>query len=203
MWSNTYPPPGWNYEYTYPADCLRARKVVMNYTTPQGGSVPLFPTGAASALPYWDLPGMRFQVTTDLDGSNNPFVCILANIDQAILCYLRDITVEAVWDSLFTDAMVQALGGKLALALTGDKGIAADAFKRANDAILMARAADANEGLTVINAEPDWIVQGHGTRWIGPGQRGRRLFGLIRIAAKGWRCKPAGDALMNWDSSGC
>ena|ERR1035441_1179755 len=166
------PPPGWSYEYAYPDDCLRARKVVMNYSAPQGGSVPLFPTGTAAALPFWDLPGQRFQVTADTDASGNPFTCILANIDQAILCYLRDITIEDIWDTLFTDAMVKALGGKLALALTGDKQLAELLFKMANDAILTARAADANEGMTVVDHTPDWITAGHGIRWMGPGQYG-------------------------------
>jgi hypothetical protein len=172
VWSTAYPPPGWSYEYAYPADCLRARKVVGNYMPVQTGSVPLFPFANTSPLPFWELPGQRFQVTTDLDVNNNPMSCILANIDQAILCYLRDIAIEDIWDPLFTDAMVQALAGKLALALTGDKQLAEQRFKMANEAVIEARAADANEGLTVMNHEAEWITAGHGIRWLGPGQSG-------------------------------
>jgi hypothetical protein len=137
----------------------------------QAGSVPLFPAGATSPLPYWDLPGQRFQVTADQDVNANPVTVILANIDQAILCYLRDIAVETIWDALFTDAMVKALAGKLALSLTGDKQLAELMFKEANDAITTARAADANEGLVVVDHTPDWITAGHGIRWLGPTQQ--------------------------------
>ncbi len=162
----TQPPPGWSYEYAYPADCERARKVVCNTAAAASVSnIPLFPSAATSSvLPFWSTPGVRFQVTTDLDAHNNPFVCILTNVDQAILCYLRDVTVEAVWDSLFTDAMVAALAGKLCLALTGDKALAQLQFKLANDAIMRARANDGNEGITIVDHTPDWIAA-HGV-WV-------------------------------------
>lgn len=166
----TQPPPGWSYEYAYPADCLRARKVVNNISSGTGVGIPLYPTGATSALPFWDLPGTRFQVTTDLV-STTPFTCILANIDQALLCYLRDITLETVWDPLFTDAFVQALAGRLALALTGDKALSRAMFQQANNSILEARGADANEGTTILDIPTDWIDQAHGYRWM-PSQTG-------------------------------
>jgi hypothetical protein len=169
VWSAAWPPPGWAYEYAYPGDCLRARKVVTNSMTPQGGGVPLFPIANASVQPVWKLPGTRFQVTTDSDVNGNPFTCILANVDQAILCYLRDIVIEDVWDPLFTDAMVAALAGKLALSLTGDKQLAQLRFKMANDKILEARGADANEGVTIIDHTPDWITRGHGIGFLPAG----------------------------------
>jgi hypothetical protein len=168
VWSNVYPQPGWSYQYAYPADCLRVRKVVPNYSAPQGMATPLFPTTATSALPYWDLPGMRFQVATDTDVSNNPYTCILANIDQAIGCYLRDITIEDLWDASFTEAMVVALAGRLALALTSNQALAKDLFGHANQLIIEARADDGNEGLTIIDRDADWITQGHGVRWMAP-----------------------------------
>lgn len=168
----TQPPPGWLYEYAYPQDCLRMIKVVPNGVAPWNGSVPLFPIVSSSPLPFWSMPGQRFQVTTDLDGNNNAFTCILANVDRAIGCYLRDITNESIWSPDFTNAMVQALGGKLAMALTGDRAVAGDAYKRANDAIMQARASDGQEGTTVMDSEPDWITRGHGIRWGGPAPYG-------------------------------
>ncbi|HXA22756.1 MAG TPA: hypothetical protein VNW90_10675 [Acetobacteraceae bacterium] len=174
VWSNAYPPPGWSYEYAYPADCLRARKVVPNYSAPSGGGAPIFPTGSAlaTALPFWEMPGVRFQVTTDKDHTGSPLTCILANLDQGILCYLRDVTVEDIWDPSFTEAMVSALAGKLANTLTGDKGLSKEMYGLANQTILAARANDANEGLTVIQHEPDWIWQAHGIRTMARGQSG-------------------------------
>jgi hypothetical protein len=170
MWSNAYPPPGWSFEYAYPSDCLRARKVVSNWSTPQGSAAPIYPIAAGSAMPLWDLPGVRFAVTTDKDVDGNSMTVILANIDQAIGCYLRDIAIEDLFDPLFTDAMVYALAGKLANSLTGDKGLSKEMFQIANAKIMEARAADANEGITVLDHEADWITQGHGARWFGTTQ---------------------------------
>jgi len=172
VWSNSYPPPGWLFEYGYPADCLRARKLVCNYSTPAGTTPPLFPFGTGAALAFWDLPGQRFQVTADLDVNGNPFTCILANTAAAILCYLRDITIEDIWDAMFTEAMVYALAGKLALALTGAAETAKMMFDKANEAIAAARAADANEGFTVMDHMPEWITRAHGIAWMSPGTIG-------------------------------
>lgn len=175
------PPPGWDYEYVYPADCLRARRIVgcaAGATGPGGSGVSLFPGGLGTGQPglggagWGGGAGVRFQVTTDLDPAGNPFTCILANVDQAILCYLRDVSVEDMWDPLFSEAMVYALGGRLALALTTDKAIAQLAFSRADAMILTARAADANEGMTVMDAPVDWITRGHGIVWLPGGAGG-------------------------------
>lgn len=166
VWSTAYPPPGWAYEYAYPADCLRARRVVPNYSfAGAAGGVPFFPSGAGSDMSFWDRPGVRFQVTTDLDVANNPFTCILTNADQAILCYLRDVAVEDVWDPMFVEAMVSALAGKLALSLTSDRALSQAAYQDADRTIMAARAADANEGTTVIDVPVEWITRGHGASW--------------------------------------
>ena len=171
-WSTVYPPPGWRYEYAYPADCLRARRVIPGALGSAGSAVSMFPSGLAAARTLWDAPAVRFQVTTDLDVSNNPFTCILTNAQQAILVYLRDITIEDLWDPLFTEAMVKALAGRLALALTSDKATAELMFKLADDAIMTARAADGNEGVTVLEHDPDWITQAFGMGAYGLAGRG-------------------------------
>jgi hypothetical protein len=165
-WSNAYPAPGWSYQYAYPQDCERARKVVPGYLVTQGSATPIFPVPMLQVAP-WSMPGVRFEVATDLDANNNPYTCILSNLDQALLVYLRDIAVESLWDAAFVDAMVLGLAGSLALALTGDKQLANLMFNRANAAITSARAADANEGLTVIDHDADWITHGHGLRRLG------------------------------------
>jgi hypothetical protein len=165
VWSTAYPPPGWAYEYAYPSDCLQGRKLIGNYAPSPGGTVPIFPGMLGGGLSAWASPGRKFAVATDFDANGNQISVILANTDQALLSYTRDIAIENLWDPQFQEAAVGALAAKLAWALTGDKGRANDLMKMANDKILIARAGDGNEGLTVMDHTPDWITRAHGIRW--------------------------------------
>jgi hypothetical protein len=160
------------YSYAYPSDCLQARKLISNYNPQVGGAVPMFPNGLMGTACGWDAPGQKFTVATDFDSNGNQISVILATIDQAILSYTRDITIEALWDPQFQEADVAALAAKLAWALTGDKSRANDLMKIANDKILIARAGDGNESLTVMDHTPDWITVGHGARWFGGAEWG-------------------------------
>lgn len=89
---------------------------------------------------------------------------ILTNQQSATLVYVQQVTDPNVWDPLFQDAFVNALGGDLCLALTGDKALAKICFARANQSIAEARKADGNEGLTINEVTPDWI-RGRGISW--------------------------------------
>jgi hypothetical protein len=84
---------------------------------------------------------------------------LLTNQEFAILAYVRQ-TVAAepsIWDSQFTAAVIQRLGSRLVYALTGDKGLANERIKHANEIIIAARNTDGNEGLTINDVTPDWI----------------------------------------------
>jgi hypothetical protein len=172
VWSTAYPPPGWSFEYASQSDCLQARKLIQNYALPVGGSVPIFPGQLLGLNNFWDAPGQKFSVGTDFDSNGNQISVILANIDQALLSYTRDISVESLWDVQFQEAMVGALAAKLCWALAGDKGRANDLVKLANEKIITARAGDGNESLTVMDHTPDWITVGHGARWFGTAEWG-------------------------------
>lgn len=89
---------------------------------------------------------------------------ILTNQEFATLVYVRQVTDPNVWDPMFQDAFVNALGGDLCLALSGDKALAKMCYAKANATIEMARTADGNEGLTINNVTPDWI-RGRGISW--------------------------------------
>lgn len=82
---------------------------------------------------------------------------ILTNQEFPTLVYVRQVTQPNVWDPLFQDAFVNALGGDICLALSGDKSLAKMCYARTNASIEEARKADGNEGLTVNNVLPDWI----------------------------------------------
>lgn len=82
---------------------------------------------------------------------------ILTNQEYATLCYVRQVTDPNVWDPMFQDAFVDALGSDLVMALTGDKTLANMLVNKANSAISEARKVDGNEGLTINDVVPDWI----------------------------------------------
>lgn len=94
---------------------------------------------------------------------------ILTNQEYANLVYCRQVTNPNIWDPLFQDAMANALGADICMALTGDKSLANMCIARANNSISEARKADGNEGLTINDVTPDWIqVRG----WLNPGAQG-------------------------------
>lgn len=82
---------------------------------------------------------------------------ILTNQEFAVLCYVKQIQDPNVMDPMFIDAWAAVLGSRLAIALTGDKGLANQQIAITNNLIMEARKADGNEGLTVNDVTPDWI----------------------------------------------
>lgn len=66
LWAPGQPPPPWSYEYQYPANCLRACKILPQFTT-QAGGVPLYPVGTVTGAGQvgWTGPALKFKVSTD------------------------------------------------------------------------------------------------------------------------------------------
>ena len=66
LWQPGQPPPPWSYEYQYPVDCLRARKIIPQYTL-QAGGTPIYPasTVTGSGQIGWTGPALKFKVATD------------------------------------------------------------------------------------------------------------------------------------------
>jgi hypothetical protein len=67
LWAPGLPPPPWAYEYQYPVDCLRAIKIIPQYTALAGG-VPIYPPGTATGAAQigYTGPALKFSVSTDL-----------------------------------------------------------------------------------------------------------------------------------------
>lgn len=82
---------------------------------------------------------------------------ILTGQEFAILAHVKQVTDVTVWDSQFVPAFVHLLGARLVHALTGDKALANERIKMANELIIAARNTDANEGITINDVTPDWI----------------------------------------------
>jgi hypothetical protein len=159
VWTNATPPPPWLYTYQYPADAIAIWRVL-----PQPGlgytGLPLFGTalGAPTAWALADMPGSPWQVANDQDADGNDMRVVLANVPQALIQYGRLVADPNLWDPIFTEAVVQALAGKMAGSVSGKVELAMQKMQLANMAIMTARAGDGNEALTVNDRAPDWLT---------------------------------------------
>lgn len=162
QWEKGIPPPLWFYEYAYPIDCLRALWIVPQLFSGFPG-VPIT-TAVTGAVPQaWTGPAIRFKIAIDqvtdglpaVDGTDTKV--LLTNQPQAILCYIKRVTIPDVWDDQFRQAFVAALAARLAIPLTQSKDMAVLKLNEANGFIATARAGDGNEGLTINDVTPDWI----------------------------------------------
>lgn len=100
------PVPPWAYEYLWPDDMLRLRQV-----RPPG-------SGTGSLVDLNDPQPVRANVAFDIIAAVSTKV-ILTNQVNAWAVYTTSLATEAVWDAVFTDAVVRRLANPLAMALSG------------------------------------------------------------------------------------
>lgn len=170
QWSSAYPAPPWLYEYSYPSDCLQFRMIVPQIDTGVIGT-PLM-SNFASYAPYVQAPwaAVIFETATDTDVQGSQINVVLTNQYQAIGVYTMRVENPNLWSNNFVQAMVCAVGAKIAQPLTGDKAVRSEMYKLANDQIIQARQSDGNEGLTIIDTPASWIAARDSVNpWNGPG----------------------------------
>lgn len=98
----TNPPPGWQYSYQYPSDCLKVRAVK---------PVPLFNIN-------FDPQPQVFSI--DNDNSYTPSQrVILCNVQNAVLVYSAQVTDPAEWDVGFVTVLSSRLERYVAAGLVG------------------------------------------------------------------------------------
>jgi hypothetical protein len=127
-----------------------------------GGSYFAPQTGNQPAVVQWRyrLPsttGSSASFSLTWASAPSPQRVILTNQSKAVLAYIQRVENPNVMDDLFLRAWINLLGAGLCMALTGDKSLANGRIQLANEAILEARKADGNEGLTVNDVTPDWL----------------------------------------------
>jgi hypothetical protein len=123
--------------------------------TPKGGSYFAQQTNpVAQGTTTGSGTGATFTLTYGTKGDQR---VILTNQELATLAYVKQITDPNVMDSLFQTAWIASIASSLAMALTGDKGLANSQVEEVNAAITEARKADANEGMTMNDVTPDWV----------------------------------------------
>ena len=120
-----YKSPKWDYAYSYPIDCLKAREIV-------GDSVS---------------DKIRFKV----EQANDETLVILSNQSQAVLEYTAKVTNPMLFDAEFVIALSYFLASEMAEAMTGETSQEEKALKKYDRMIGKAEAADASEG----DPEPD------------------------------------------------
>ena len=163
QWQKGQPPPPWAYEYAYPSDCVRPLHIIPQFTTGFSGGVPITTAVTGGAPQFWNGPPVRFVVGIDQVVNGVPAVggadvkVIWTNQEFAILAYLKDVLNPDVMDDQLQEAWAMFLASKLAISLTGDKGLANLRVQDANNTIQIARTSDGNEGLTINDVTPDWI----------------------------------------------
>jgi hypothetical protein len=152
------PPTPWLYAYSYPSDCLLFRFITPSFPINVVGGIPQ--TTINNSSMSW-LPGggqIPYAVSSIGDKNNSPILIILTNQSQAQAVYNANISNPAIWDSLFQAAMVASLGAFLVPALSLNMSLMQLSIKTAEVAISKARAQDGNEGVTVMDHLPDWML---------------------------------------------
>jgi hypothetical protein len=153
----TMPAPPWLYEYAYPSDCLLVRHITPPPSTVDAATPPIFSTGFSGPSLVPQTRGTPFEVALSLDNTLQPIKVILSNVRTAVGCYTLRVTSEDLWDASFEEAMVHALGARLALPLTGNVDVQRSISQQALNYINAARVRDGNEGTTQMDHTPDWV----------------------------------------------
>lgn len=117
----------WGYAYQRPADCLKIRRIVDE-----------------SLTDYWPSDGDGLVVAggyaTDIEGS-----IIYSNVSPAYVEYTYRVTDPTLFPPMFVEAFGWQLAVRLAMALTRDPKVRADAYQLAVRTSGEAAALDANE----------------------------------------------------------
>lgn len=133
---------------------------VQGETSPLGGSYyyDYATTVGNNAVPQGSTTGAGTGATFSLTFNDPaPQRVILTNQEFATLAYTQQVIDPNVWDVSFREALYEIGGGKLIMALVGNRDRANDLVRSCNEMIKNARADDGNEGLTINDVTPDWI----------------------------------------------
>jgi hypothetical protein len=123
----------WSYRYTYPSDCLQARKIVNA-------------VGRTADVVAFEIEEFGDEVT------------ILTDAEDAILIYTSDQDNNAVWSNRFTQALALLIAHYMAFALTGNLGTKEGMGQLYARAIRSATGSNASEGMADAPVEADWIA---------------------------------------------
>lgn len=112
------PPPGWAYQYRYPADCLYALQI-----TDVNGSriLALSCTNGAMTETVPQVPSIPYTVMSDPSGSGR---IIATDQEDAVLWYVRRVTDPNSFDPEFVMALAWALAANIAIPMKVNANVA-------------------------------------------------------------------------------
>lgn len=182
------PPAPWLYQYAYPSDCLQFRWLVPYCPNTDNSSDPPQTSINNTAPSYIPTQGqIPYAISYAASPKyNNPLITVLTNQEYATAVYTINQPNPAAWDSLFQQAFVAGLGVYLVPALSLSLPLMQMCIKTAEMAITQARVSDGNEGVTVMDHLPDWMVARTGS----PGYYGTGYS----------NCPNGGWSDVNWPS---
>lgn len=153
------PPTPWLYSYALPSTCLDMRYIVPSLpNSTSSGSTPLT-TASVTSGTFIPCDGeIPFVVAYATDTQNNPLQVILTNCTQAQAVFTVNDANPVIFDSLFEQAIVSALGAYLVPALSLNLPLMNMQIKVSEMAIQQARVRDGDEGTTVQDHIPDWMT---------------------------------------------
>lgn len=135
--SSDTPLPGWEYQYAYPTNCLRAWRLSDEAGLRQNWAEL---RSFADPLDYRiGLPNVPFEVVNGTTRS-----CIVTDLEDAYLFYTARVA-EARFPPLFVRALATALAARLAMPVTVAPQLAQSARQEAQVAFLLAAAEGFNE----------------------------------------------------------
>lgn len=132
-------PGAWEYAYRRPVGCLKVRSIRPEYTD-------------TDALPA-DIQATPFGYPYEIEGET-----IYCDLSPAILRYTDKLTDPTKFRPLFVEALAWHLSVRLAMPLTRDAKVRADAYQLARAAQATAEANDANEVRETSDIDSDFIT---------------------------------------------
>ena len=124
----------WAYAYTYPTDCVNMRRILAGTRT---GTKIEYAVGASDDL------NSKVVYTDDATPVGE---------------YTARITNPTLYDANFINAFEWKLAVKIAMPITGDKGIEGKAMTMYINYITLARQTDSGEGQADVPIEAQWIT---------------------------------------------
>lgn len=131
------PPKDWQYQYLYPADCVKAGEI--EKADRRGKPIP-------------------FKIRQYEDDDNGKTRVILTDEPDAILIYTRDETDEAIFDPQFTKVLIAYLAYICAKAITTTKNAPTEAWNGYQRAKFEATSSDSNEQIPDDARDAEWII---------------------------------------------
>jgi hypothetical protein len=144
---DTNPNDDWGYSYRFPTSMLRVGRLLGS-----SDSTILSNPAYQSSIPFTQSQDIPFVVASDVAGK-----LIYTDLSDAVVLGTANITNTGLFDSLFIDALAWRIASEVAMGLTKDSGIAADARNMAKSSGSEGYATGKNESVPKSDRESSFV----------------------------------------------